>query len=484
MQESDKSYIFVRMKAYITLIVLGIMVFSCSHFHTGAIEESDSTAIVKRACDDGQQLIEQQDVDSAVSILLTANHFIQGCRDTDATYHYYKVLAQAYERKNMFELQVKNLQKQLAIAITQKNRKKIADSYFTLGVAHFTLEHFEKAMDYLQQSIITADTDSIRFLSRCHLMRAQIYLQKEMTDSVSAALLQAKEAYPAIANEEIYVITDIYLAYNRGNAKEAEEKILNYRDKGSLYTVIELLSLLQEIHESEGKTAQALKDAKQLAILNDSAVRIESSESIAKIHQLKHEEQMLKAKAERQKLQSQAHIRWLLFFLVLTLVLAVCTLAVAIFRKKAIAAHQNELEALRLAEDAQSSEADLKALNEELQRRYYEHLYAILLPILNAKRTSTGHIDLNEKSWELIEKNTDMVLPRFTKMLRRNHQTLTNEDVRFCCLVAMKVPNPVIANIYGISPTSVSVRKQRMKKKLDECITNETLENYLSKYCL
>ena len=125
-----------------------------------------------------------------------------------------------------------------------------------------------------------------------------------------------------------------------------------------------------------------------------------------------------------------------------------------------------------------------KALNEDLQKRYYEHLYAILLPIINAKRTSNGHIDLNEKSWQLIEENTDLVLPRFTLQLRKNHPSLSDEDVRFCCLVAMRVPNPVIANIYGIASSSVAVRKQRMKRKLDESLVNETLETYLTHYGL
>lgn len=472
------------MKAYSPLILFVMLGFSCSHFQSNSKRESDSAIIVQKAGDDGQRLISEQEIDSAISIMLQASSYLEGCQDTDVVYQYYKVLARAYERKNMFELQAANLNKQLGIALTQKNQTRIADTYFTLGVAHYAMEQYGKAQDYFHKAIDMSDSDSALFRSRCHLMSGQIYLQEEMTDSVAISLNQAKESYPPIIDEELYVLTDVYLDFNRGNAKEAEKKILNYQGKSGLYTKIEFLSLLQEIHESQGKTTQALTDAKQLAILNDSAAQLESSESMAKIHQLKYEEQMLKANSERHKLQSQARIRQLLFLLLLTLILAICALAIVIFRKKAIAARQSELEALRLAEDAQSSETEIKAQNEDLQRRYYEHLYAILLPILNAKRTQTGHIDLNEKSWQLIERNTDMVLPRFTRMLRRNHQTLTDEDVRFCCLVAMKVPNPVIANIYGISPTSVSVRKQRMKKKLDECITNETLENYLSKYCL
>ena len=77
-----------------------------------------------------------------------------------------------------------------------------------------------------------------------------------------------------------------------------------------------------------------------------------------------------------------------------------------------------------------------------------------------------------------------MVLPDFAAKLRRAYPAMSGEDVRFCCLVMMKVPNPVIANIFSISPTSVSMRKQRMKKKMDEQAATETLETCLEKYTI
>ena len=247
---------------------------------------------------------------------------------------------------------------------------------------------------------------------------------------------------------------------------------------------MEQLSLLVDIEERQGRLRQALDDARLLLALTDSVAAREASESMARIHQLQHEEQMQLAAARQETLKAKARARiWGLLALLLAVVAAALA-AVVLLRRRVAVARQAELEALRLAEDAQRSEAETRALNEDLQRRYYEHLYAILLPILNAKRSSSGHIDLNEKSWQLIEENTDLVLPRFTRQLRRNHASLTDEDVRFCCLVAMRVPNPVMANIYGIAPSSVAVRKQRMKKKLDECVVNETLETYLSKYSL
>ena len=77
-----------------------------------------------------------------------------------------------------------------------------------------------------------------------------------------------------------------------------------------------------------------------------------------------------------------------------------------------------------------------------------------------------------------------MVLPGFTSRLRKRHPALTLEDIRFCCLLMMQVPNVVLADIYGIAPTSVAVRKQRMKKKLDSDVQNQTIENYLNQYVI
>ena len=164
------------------------------------------------------------------------------------------------------------------------------------------------------------------------------------------------------------------------------------------------------------------------------------------------------------------------------LAVAVGILIAMMQRRRLQRAREAEEEARRMAEEALSRETEVKAMNEDLQRRYYEHLYAIILPILNAQRTKNGHIDLNEEDWALIEENTNMVLPNFTDQLRRSCPSLTDEDVRFCCLVMMKVPNPVIGNIFGISPSSVSMRKQRTKKKMDDEMAMETLEACLSKY--
>ena len=446
--------------------------------------DCDSTAVVQRLYDTAMQLRDEQNEDSTLAVMLIAADYAPGCKDRESCYKLYHALAQVYEKKNLFDLQEKSLLRKLDAAQAMGDAGKTATTLFELGVSRYSQNDDEHALKYLEQACQESPTDSASLRAKCQLMRCQVFLQTEETDSVEAALQQAREDFPPIAKEEAYHLSEVYMLNNTGREREAEEKARRYMEADSIYAQIELLRVLLEIHKEQRKATEALEDARLLMELSDSVAQMEASASMANIHRLQHEEQMKLAAANEQMLKEKSRARIWSLLALLTLVASVSAIAVVMFRRKAVTARQAELDALRLAEDALSSEAETRALNEDLQKRYYEHLYAILLPIINAKRTSNGHIDLNEKSWRLIEENTDLVLPRFTLQLRKNHPSLSDEDVRFCCLVAMRVPNPVIANIYGIASSSVAVRKQRMKRKLDESLVNETLETYLTHYGL
>ncbi len=468
-----------------SLFSLLILVASgCGRQEQGMPPDGDSTAIVQRLYDTAILLREEQNVDSTLAVMLMAADYAPGCKDRESCYNLYHALAQAYERKNLFDLQEKSLLRKLDAAQAMGDAGKSATTLFELGVSRYAQNDDAQAMKYLEQACHESPADSARLRAQCQLMRCQVFLQTEETDSVEVALQQAREDFPPIAKEEAYHLSEVYMLNNTGREREAEEKARRYMEADSIHAQIELLRVLLEIHKENGNATEALEDARLLMELSDSVAQMEASASMANIHRLQHEEQMKLAAANEQMLMEKSRARIWSLLALLTLVASVSAIAVVVFRRKAVTARQAELDALRLAEDAQSCEAETRALNEDLQKRYYEHLYAILLPIINAKRTSNGHIDLNEKSWQLIEENTDLVLPRFTLQLRKNHPSLSDEDVRFCCLVAIRVPNPVIANIYGIASSSVAVRKQRMKRKLDESLVNETLETYLTHYGL
>lgn len=472
------------MPLYTYIILTALLAVSCTASSSRDTDENASNATAESLLSQAQAAFDAEDNDSAFSLLLKAEPYIQGQASNDFAYDYYDLLARLYERKNLFDLQEQTLQKKLNATEGEEQLGKTAETCFEMGVARFAQERHQAAAESLHSAIRHASPDSIQFIAQCYVVLSQIYLQTSQIDSMENALHNAVRTDPSIAQNTVFQLAQVYMLYEKGDKKSAEEKINGYLPESDIYFKTELLNLLATIHEEQGAQQAAINDLRQVIALNDSAAQMEASENTVRIHRLRHEEQIRTAQLREERMEAEAKTRTMTLLTVIMAVVGAGAWTALWLSKKAKKARIAELQALHLAQDAQTAEEQMRLLNQELQKRYYQHLYAIILPILNAKQTKTGFIDLNDKEWKLIEDNTNLVLPGFTRKLRKDHPLLADDDIRFCCLVAMQVPNPVIANIYGIAPASVSVRKQRMKKKLDEAIANETLEKYLEKYSL
>ena len=424
--------------------------------------------------------------DSALVVLLNELDKCQASDDREKCYKLYSLISAEYEKKNLTELQKHYQQKMLSEAETiSKNNKKhgqtlMSEALQQLATAYMVEGQLDSALIDARQAYRLASKDTLDFRAQTLLLLAQIHLMAENGDSVQHYITEAKHIYPKVAQTDLYRITHAYGLDLQNKDLDLMAVLPSYISECGIHGQAELTRLLMFHHEEANRWQEAYNDAISLMDITDSIARSETSENMARIHALQHERQMEFQRAERKAEQAQLYV---IIIAVLLLLLA-AAVAGLFYRRKARIAHAKELEAMRLSEVAQANENLVREENIKLQRLYYEHLYAIILPILNAHRGKSGHINLEESSWELIEKNTDTVLPGFTSRLRRQHPTLTTEDVRFCCLLMMRVPNALLADVYGIAPSSVAVRKQRMKKKLDSDIENQTIENYLNQYVI
>lgn len=424
--------------------------------------------------------------DEALVTLLNQLDQCQATGDREKRYNLYSQIAAEYEKKNLTELQ-KHYQKKMldeAEAITNDNKKYgyklMAEALQQLATAYMVEGSLDSALIEARQAYRMAPKDTLDFRAQTLLLLAQIHLMAEEGDSVEHYIMEAKRIYPKVVQTDLYRITHVYGLDLQGRNEELMAVLPPYIAESGIHGQAELTRLLMYHHQEANQWHEAYDDAISLMDVTDSITRGETSENMARIHALQHERQMEFQRAERKAEQARLYV---IIIAVLLLLLA-AAVAGLFYRHKARIAHARELEAMRLSEVAQTNENLVREENIKLQRLYYEHLYAIILPILNAHRGKSGHINLEESSWELIEKNTDMVLPGFTSRLRKQHPSLTTEDVRFCCLLMMRVPNALLADVYGIAPSSVAVRKQRMKKKLDCDIQNQTIENYLNQYII
>lgn len=426
------------------------------------------------------------DEDAALVDLLNAVDQCQANGDREKCYQLYSQIAAEYEKKNLTELQKHYQQKMLseAEAISKDNKKHgqalKAEAFQQLATAYMVEGQLDSALIEGHQAYRLAPRDTLDFRAQTLLLLAQIHLMAENGDSVLHYITEAERIYPKVAQTDLYRITHAYGLDLQNRNEDLMAALPSYISKSGIYSQAELTRLLMYHHQEANRWHEAYDDAISLMDITDSIARSETSDNMARIHALQHERQMEFQRAERKAEQAR------LYGIIIGVLLLLLAAAVAglFYRRKARIAHERELEAMRLSEASQANENLMREENIKLQRLYYEHLYAIILPILNAHRGKSGHINLEESSWELIEKNTDMVLPGFTSRLLRQHPNLTTEDVRFCCLLMMRVPNALLADVYGIAPSSVAVRKQRMKKKLDSDIQNQTIEDYLNQYII
>lgn len=427
---------------------------------------------------EADSLYQSGDYDKALIPLLDAVDMSKDLEDANLRFNVYNKVADVYESKALFSLQQDYQKLMLEETNSLNDRTKQAETMQRMALTSNALGDVDEALKQVEKAYQLAPEDTLDFRAQSLLLASQFCMAQEITDSAETYLRKAEEVWPKVIETDLYRLTNVYLLSTKGMDEEIERRVSEYMPMENVFSDVEISRFLLYSQKNLGNTNAALATAERMLEFSDSIRQMESSESTARIHELQHENQQQRHLAEMASTRS----RFLLVTtIVLTLLLISAVLAL-VYRKRSIVAHEKELEAMRLAEVAQYGEEQARQENVALHKRYYEHLYAIILPILNARRSKSGHIDLEENSWVLIEKNTDMVLPHFTSRLRRSHPNLSVEDIRFCCLIAMRVPNGILADVYGIAVSSVAVRKQRMKKKLDTLINEQTLESYLGQF--
>lgn len=102
--------------------------------------------------------------------------------------------------------------------------------------------------------------------------------------------------------------------------------------------------------------------------------------------------------------------------------------------------------------------------------------------ILKELRLSPKYIK-TEGEWEDIIEAVDILYDNYTVRLRKQFSSLTESDLQICCLIKLHLNNSTIATLTGISPASVTKRKQRMKERMSlDLEENGSLDMWLQGY--
>jgi hypothetical protein len=93
---------------------------------------------------------------------------------------------------------------------------------------------------------------------------------------------------------------------------------------------------------------------------------------------------------------------------------------------------------------------------------------------------------IKEEQWPVVINTINVLYNNFAVRLQAEYPTLTEEDIRYCSLMELRLTTSTIGILMAVSATSVSKRKQRIKEKMSkknrELFSKQSLENYLWNY--
>ena len=87
---------------------------------------------------------------------------------------------------------------------------------------------------------------------------------------------------------------------------------------------------------------------------------------------------------------------------------------------------------------------------------------------------------LSEHDWEEIKKEVNYVYPDFTSNLSEKITKLTEEEIRFCCLLKVGLETTELAILLDINPYSVNRRRSRINKKIRDVYPDLSWNEFLS----
>ena len=104
------------------------------------------------------------------------------------------------------------------------------------------------------------------------------------------------------------------------------------------------------------------------------------------------------------------------------------------------------------------------------------------------RRLRENPMYLEEDGWKRLEEVTNKIYKNYTQRLKEEFTLLTELDIQFCILLKLQFTISQIAAIIAVSSSSVSVQKNRLKKRLLQVNphlfddNNRTLDSFLLEY--
>ena len=471
---------------------------------------------------------EEKNIEDALIYYLESTKFVDDAKDYIVAYLVYAHISSIYAHQKLYDYAVTHAEKANEYAILSNDSYYIVSSYNCLARAYSAQKDYFKAIEFYDKAIEKglaygenklvnfSSQEKIGLLIRVNRYNEAVSIAKNLDYSLLnkpgfqtlghlfLKLNQIDSAYhyinKAIETDDIYVKRSAYQAlFNLSKSQKDYEKnaeysvkLWNINDSINKIASNKALIEMQEKYDQQ-KVINEKNEAerKGLIILFSSIGLIslivmcyqwkvlrQNKELEAKRHEL-HElkerlnENLGKIARNEERMETLAQAEP-----------DEDTEEARTEKEKAIVQMQQQNEALekenrdllaqmamyevKLKEKSKDAER-LNHLTEQVRHLHKRETYLVsqLLRkddmIASLKKTPDN---LKSVQWEELKERTDAIYDKFTERLMSQVPTLTEHDLHICCLIKLSFTHVEMADILGISPTSVSRQKLRLKERI------------------
>ena len=342
---------------------------------------------------------------------------------------------------------------------------------------------FREALSY------TEDGSRIRNDIYKHLSEA--YLVSGIADSVVYFADKALEDCHSIKLKSELLLTKglAYAAIDRPDSLSHYFSPNIYNVKLSLR--VKAFRAVSDMYDRMGNGREAHAFLKKYTLALDTLISDRKEEFMEKIHGI-HEYKIQKDRANKAEMQAASNqLMFSNFVLAALLVILFLSVLLHYYRanRRKLTERLREETCLKMEEKIKRRDMEISLANkqEELRQKeieklnknidYYKQLNNVTLPIIMRRQNAQGALHLSDEDWNIIVGNADACFDMFSERLKKLCPQLTEDDIRFCCLVKMELSMSVLSEIYHIAKASISRRKMRLKEKIG--IENVSFDEFI-----
>jgi len=340
------------------------------------------------------------------------------------------------------------------------------------------LQLAQKKADFSIQSYILAQLSNF-YASKNEYVKALEYKKQEHTLRVNRKEIPSRNLAQA-------------MLFDKLNMPDSARHYLELAVKGSDNVVADIAyGFLSDWYRNRGMHCEAFHAWQNK---EQTTGQLESGISTAK---LQHEYQSVKLRNENNELKIKQKEKDIVILIVVTVVLVLAAIAF-FFWIQAKRKHDRERFLYRERE-LNSQNLLLKQQNEisalrEKEALIRESLFKRInlfdkIPSLHAEENEHSRIQkfdkikMTDNDWEELTKSVNEAYPHFTYCLKEEFPKLSDDDIRFCCLLKINVNLQDLSDIYCVTKSAITKRKYRIKTDKLQLTNNATdLDTFLQKH--